>query len=99
MRFDKNTLSEMITLRQLRYLSALAEHRHFGRAAAACAVTQPALSMQIRELEKLLGIELVERRPGEVALTQSGPRWRGAATGCWPRPAISPTSPATAVAC
>jgi LysR family transcriptional regulator, hydrogen peroxide-inducible genes activator len=62
----------MITLRQLRYLSALAEHRHFGRAAAACAVTQPALSMQIRELEKLLGIELVERRPGEVALTQIG---------------------------
>ena len=62
----------MITLRQLRYLSALAEHRHFGRAAAACAVTQPALSMQIRELEKLLGVELVERRPGEVALTQTG---------------------------
>jgi LysR family hydrogen peroxide-inducible transcriptional activator len=62
----------VITLRQLRYLSALAEHRHFGRAAAACAVTQPALSMQIRELEKLLGIELVERRPGEVALTQIG---------------------------
>src|SRR5262249_5976227 len=59
----------MITLRQLRYLSALAEHRHFGRAADACAVTQPALSMQIRELEKLLGVDLVERRPGEVAPT------------------------------
>jgi LysR family hydrogen peroxide-inducible transcriptional activator len=62
----------MVTLRQLRYLAALAEHRHFGRAAEACAVTQPALSMQIRELERLLGVELVERRPGEVVLTQLG---------------------------
>jgi LysR family transcriptional regulator, hydrogen peroxide-inducible genes activator len=62
----------MITLRQLRYLGALAEHRHFGRAAEACAVTQPALSMQIRELESQLGVELVERRPGEVALTDIG---------------------------
>jgi LysR family hydrogen peroxide-inducible transcriptional activator len=62
----------MITLKQLRYLSALAEHRHFGRAAEACAVTQPALSMQIRELEKDLGVDLVERRPGEVILTEIG---------------------------
>jgi LysR family hydrogen peroxide-inducible transcriptional activator len=62
----------MITLKQLRYLEALAEHRHFGRAAEACAVTQPALSMQIRDLEKLLGVELVERRPGEVVLTDIG---------------------------
>jgi LysR family hydrogen peroxide-inducible transcriptional activator len=62
----------MITLRQLRYLDALAEHRHFGRAAEACAVTQPALSMQIRDLEKFLGVELVERRQGDVALTEVG---------------------------
>jgi LysR family hydrogen peroxide-inducible transcriptional activator len=62
----------MITLRQLRYLEALGQHRHFGRAAEACAVTQPALSMQIRELEKVLGVELVERRPGEVMLTDIG---------------------------
>jgi LysR family transcriptional regulator, hydrogen peroxide-inducible genes activator len=62
----------MVTLRQLRYLAALAEHRHFGRAAEACSVTQPALSMQIRELERQLGVELVERRPGEVVLTQLG---------------------------
>jgi LysR family hydrogen peroxide-inducible transcriptional activator len=62
----------MITLRQLRYLGALAEHRHFGRAAEACAVTQPALSMQIRDMEKFLGVELVERRPGEIALTEIG---------------------------
>jgi len=62
----------MITLRQLRYLEALARHRHFGRAAEACAVTQPALSMQIRELEQELEAELVERRAGTVALTEIG---------------------------
>ncbi len=62
----------MITLRQLKYLVALAEHRHFGRAAQASAVTQPALSMQIRELEGELGVELVERRPGDVTLTDTG---------------------------
>lgn len=62
----------MISLRQLRYFASLARHRHFGRAAADCAVTQPALSMQIRELEREIGAELVERRPGEVALTATG---------------------------
>ena len=62
----------MLTLRQLRYLQALAQHRHFGRAAEACTVSQPALSMQIRDLEKLLGVDLVERRPGDVALTEAG---------------------------
>src|ERR1043165_1014458 len=62
----------MITLKQLRYLTALAEHRHFGKAAEACAVTQPALSMQIRDLENDLGADLVERRPGDVMLTDTG---------------------------
>jgi LysR family transcriptional regulator, hydrogen peroxide-inducible genes activator len=62
----------MITLRQLRYLTSLARHRHFGRAAADCAVTQPALSMQVRELERELGAELVERRPGAIVLTDTG---------------------------
>ncbi|HEX4767545.1 MAG TPA: LysR substrate-binding domain-containing protein [Lichenihabitans sp.] len=62
----------MVTLRQLRYLQELARHRHFGRAADACAVTQPALSMQIRELEKDLDVELVDRRPGDAALTEIG---------------------------
>ena len=62
----------MITLRQLRYLASLARYRHFGRAADDCAVTQPALSMQIRELEREIGIELVERRPGDIALTETG---------------------------
>ena len=62
----------MITLRQLRYLTSLARHRHFGRAAEECAVTQPALSMQIRELEREIDADLVERRPGEVMLTETG---------------------------
>ena len=62
----------MVTLKQLRYLAALAQHGHFGRAAAACAVTQPALSMQIRDLEGELGLALVERRPGAVTLTEAG---------------------------
>jgi LysR family hydrogen peroxide-inducible transcriptional activator len=62
----------MITLRQLRYLSSLARHRHFGRAAEDCAVTQPALSMQIRELEREVGADLVERRPNDIVLTETG---------------------------
>ncbi len=62
----------MITLRQLRYLASLARHRHFGRAAEDCAISQPALSMQVRELEREIGAELVERRPGDIALTDTG---------------------------
>src|ERR1700754_3301487 len=62
----------MITLRQLRYFEALARHRHFGKAAEDCGISQPALSMQIRELEQLLGAPLVERRPNEVVLTELG---------------------------
>jgi LysR family transcriptional regulator, hydrogen peroxide-inducible genes activator len=69
---DKNYLWHMATLRQLRYLQALVRYRRFGRAAEACAISQPALSMQIRDLEKELGVELVERRPGEAALTDIG---------------------------
>jgi LysR family hydrogen peroxide-inducible transcriptional activator len=62
----------MLTLRQLRYLDALARNEHFGRAAEECAVSQPALSMQIRELERELGAELVERRQGATVLTATG---------------------------
>jgi LysR family hydrogen peroxide-inducible transcriptional activator len=62
----------MITLRQLRYLQALARHQHFGRAAEDCAVSQPALSMQIKELERDLRVVLVERRPSDVKLTDVG---------------------------
>jgi LysR family hydrogen peroxide-inducible transcriptional activator len=61
-----------ISLRQLRYFDALAAHSHFGRAAAACSVTQPALSMQIKELEDALGSVLIERGPRQVRLTRFG---------------------------
>jgi LysR family hydrogen peroxide-inducible transcriptional activator len=60
------------TLRQLRYFDALAGHGHFGRAAAACGITQPALSMQIKELEEALGALLVERGARQVRLTKFG---------------------------
>ncbi len=61
-----------MNLRDLRYLVALADHRHFGRAAAACFVSQPTLSTQIRKLEEELGVPLVERAPRKVMLTPAG---------------------------
>src|ERR1700752_5334606 len=61
-----------VTLRQLRYFDALARHGHFGRAAEACAISQPALSMQIREMEDALGGALIERGARQVALTKFG---------------------------
>src|ERR1700757_375397 len=62
----------MLTLRQLRYLDALARHGNFVRAAEECAISQPALSMQIRGLENELGAELVARRHGVTVLTEAG---------------------------
>jgi LysR family hydrogen peroxide-inducible transcriptional activator len=61
-----------ISLRQLRYFDALATHNHFGRAAAVCSVTQPALSMQIRELEEVLESTLIERGARQIRLTRFG---------------------------
>ncbi|MGF1631339.1 MAG: hydrogen peroxide-inducible genes activator [Kiloniellaceae bacterium] len=61
-----------LTLRQLRYFEALARHGHFGRAADDCAISQPALSMQIKELEETLGTELFERGARQVRLTSFG---------------------------
>ena len=61
-----------MTLRDLEYLVALAETRHFGRAAERCHVSQPTLSAQVRKLEDSLGVALVERRPRKVALTVAG---------------------------
>ncbi len=61
-----------VTLKQLRYFDALAREQHFGRAADACSVTQPALSMQIQDLEASLGIALVERTRSGIKLTPKG---------------------------
>ena len=61
-----------ITLRQLRYFDALAIHGRFGRAATACGISQPALSMQIKELEEVLGAALVERGARQARLTSFG---------------------------
>lgn len=61
-----------MNLRDLKYFVALAEHLHFGNAAAACFVSQPTLSTQIRKLEDELGVVLVERAPRNVMLTPAG---------------------------
>ncbi len=61
-----------MNLRDLRYLVALAEALHFGKAAEACHVSQPTLSTQIKKLEDELGVALVERAPRHVMLTPAG---------------------------
>jgi LysR family hydrogen peroxide-inducible transcriptional activator len=61
-----------VSLKQLRYFDALARHCHFGRAAEACAISQPALSMQIKEMEEALGGMLLERGARQVRLTNFG---------------------------
>jgi len=61
-----------LSLRQLRYFDALADCRQFGKAAQRCHVSQPALSTQIRQLERALGAELVERTPRGIVLTPVG---------------------------
>lgn len=62
----------MISLKQLRYFDSVARLKHFGRAAEQCAVTQPALSMQIQELERELGVQLIERSRSGILLTEAG---------------------------
>src|SRR5215475_6172854 len=62
----------MVSLKQLKYFDAVVRSGHFGRAAEQCAVTQPALSMQIQELEKELGVQLLERGRSGVMLTETG---------------------------
>ena len=61
-----------ITLKHLRYFEALAHHSHFGRAADVCAISQPALSVQMKELERILGAPLIERGARQIRLTRLG---------------------------
>jgi LysR family transcriptional regulator, hydrogen peroxide-inducible genes activator len=64
----------VMNLRDLRYLVALADEGHFGRAAVRCHVSQPTLSAQVRKLEEYLGVPLVERQPRRITLTEAGTR-------------------------
>jgi LysR family transcriptional regulator, hydrogen peroxide-inducible genes activator len=61
-----------MNIRDLKYLVAIADHKHFGKAAEACFVSQPALSMQIKKLENLLGVQLIERTTKSAWLTAIG---------------------------
>jgi LysR family hydrogen peroxide-inducible transcriptional activator len=61
-----------VTLTELRYIVAVARERHFGRAAEACFVSQPTLSVAVKKLEEELGVQLFERGPGEVTVTPPG---------------------------
>ena len=61
-----------MTLTELRYIVAVARERHFGRAAEACFVSQPTLSVAVKKLEEELGVALFERGPGEVTVTPAG---------------------------
>jgi LysR family hydrogen peroxide-inducible transcriptional activator len=61
-----------IKLKDLKYLVAIADTRHFGKAAERCFVSQPTLSAQLRKLEDYLGVQLVERQPRHIMLTAAG---------------------------
>ncbi|WP_457676549.1 LysR substrate-binding domain-containing protein, partial [Thiolapillus sp.] len=61
-----------MTLNELKYIVAVARARHFGKAAEACFISQPTLSVAVRKLERELGVELFERRQGEVTVTPVG---------------------------
>ena len=68
-----------MTLNELRYVVAVAEHRHFGRAARACCISQPTLSTQIKKLEAQLGVVLFERTNKSVRPTPLGDKVVGKA--------------------
>jgi DNA-binding transcriptional LysR family regulator len=63
-----------IVLDKLEYLLALAQEKHFGRAAEACSVSQPSLSLGLKQLEEMLGVMLVQRGSRFVGLTAEGER-------------------------
>lgn len=65
-------LNTDMTLTELKYIVAVARERHFGRAAEACHVSQPTLSVAVRKLEEELGVTLFERGASEVSLTPLG---------------------------
>jgi LysR family transcriptional regulator, hydrogen peroxide-inducible genes activator len=82
-----------ISMRHLRYFEALAQHGHFGRAAEACAISQPALSAQVKELEDILGAPLVERGARQIRLTGLGDAFAPRVRDILRAWTSSPTSP------
>ena len=88
-----------LDMRRLRYFVAVAERLHFGRAATALYITQPALSRQIRRFEEELGVELFERNSRQVSLTPQASGWLKTARGGSPKvmpPSCGHAGPGTA---
>lgn len=79
-------------LRHLRYFVTLAKELHFGRAASALHISQPPLSIQIRDLEKEVGVKLFNRTKRSVSLTQAGSSFLEAATDILQRVTLAKTS-------
>jgi LysR family hydrogen peroxide-inducible transcriptional activator len=87
-----------MTLTEMRYVVALARERHFGKAAEACHVSQPTLSVALKKLKGQIGAPLFERGANDVRITPLGERIVAQADGCWPRRSSwkkSPRRPAT----
>src|SRR3954466_16282204 len=83
-----------IKLKDLRYLVAVADTRHFGRAAEKCFVSQPTLSPARKKLEDYLGVQLIERQPKNVSLTEAGEQIVG-----YPRRMLEASDEVVATAC
>jgi hypothetical protein len=85
-----------LDLRLVRYFTVVADHRHFGRAAADLLIAQPSLSRQIRRLEQQLGARLLDRTPQGTKLTEAGEVFLGGPGRCSaprPRPRPRPGPP------
>ena len=72
--YEARSNGQAMTLTELRYIVAVARERHFGRAAEACFVSQPTLSVAVKKLEDELGVVLFERGTGEATPTAIGER-------------------------
>jgi LysR family hydrogen peroxide-inducible transcriptional activator len=85
-----------MTLTELKYIVAVAREKHFGKAAEACFVSQPTLSVAIKKLEDELEVKLFERSANEVSVTPLGEDIVRRRRACWSRPPPSRRSPSAA---